>query len=101
MRTASLFVALCILTGSAFSQKIIPSRININAASKEQLASLEGIDFEIADKIIAGRPYTADELVERKILTKPAYDKIKSKVAIVPSKEIQIISSSKARKIAE
>jgi DNA uptake protein ComE-like DNA-binding protein len=82
--------------------RIIPARIDLNAASKEQLAGLEAVDFEIADKVIAGRPYkSAEEVIERMILTKTDYDKIKNRVGIGPSKEIRVISGSKVRKIMD
>ena len=106
MRTP--LAALCILTCtiSIFSwevppetAKTIPGKVDLNGASREQLAGLGGVDFEIANKIIAGRLYkSANELVERKILTKMAYDRIKDRVGIGPSKEIRVSSGSKVRK---
>ncbi len=61
----------------------MPAKLDINTASKQQLTTLEGIDSEIADKIIGGRPYrSVIDLKERKILAEAVYDKIKDKVLI-------------------
>lgn len=111
MRTLAKLAAFCILMVAtfAFSQetspevpRIIPARINLNSASKEQLVTLDGIDVPIAEKIIAGRPYkSSDELIERKILTEQAFDKISHRIGIGPSKEIRILPSTRVYKIAD
>ena len=55
--------------------------LNVNSASREQLASLPGIRDAEADKIIAARPYqSADELVSRRILSRSQYDHISDRI---------------------
>jgi len=53
------------------------AKLDINAASKEDLAKLPGIGAVYSQKIIDGRPYkTKAELESKKILPKGVYDKI-------------------------
>ena len=55
--------------------------VDINSASKEDLTKLPGVTDEMAEKIVAGRPYTSRaQLVTKKILTAAEYRKIKAKV---------------------
>ncbi len=55
--------------------------VNINSASKEDLMKLPGITGDMADKIVAGRPYTSrKQLVSKKILTAAELRMIKAKV---------------------
>jgi len=55
--------------------------LDVNKASKEQLLSLPGMSSDGADRIIAGRPYSsASQLVSRRIISEPEYDKIKDQV---------------------
>jgi competence protein ComEA len=52
--------------------------LDINSATAEQLAALPAIGDVYAKKIIAGRPYAQkDDLVNRKIITKVMYGKIR------------------------
>ena len=55
--------------------------VDINSASKEDLMKLPGITDEVAEKIIAGRPYkTKTELTKKNVLTKAEYSKVRSHV---------------------
>ena len=57
--------------------------ININSASESELDSLAGIGKVTAGKIIDNRPYTKiEDLLEKKIVGKSVFDKIKDKIGI-------------------
>lgn len=59
------------------TKKAVPPAkvIDINSASKAELATLWGIDAATADKIIAGRPYHSKaELATRNIIPKGIYE---------------------------
>ena len=54
---------------------------NANAAPRPQLVKLPGVGTGIAEKVIAGRPYQSKlELLNRKLVTKSAYDKFSALV---------------------
>ena len=57
--------------------------VDINSASREQLAALAGIGEAYADKVIAGRPYkNKKELKTRKILPSANYKQIADKITV-------------------
>jgi DNA uptake protein ComE-like DNA-binding protein len=57
--------------------------VNINAASKDELKSLPGINDATAQQIIAARPFdNKDQLVTRRLLTQEQYDKIADRIAV-------------------
>jgi competence protein ComEA len=57
-------------------------KVNLNTASKEELTKLPGVTDEIADKIIAARPFKSrSELVDKKIVTKEEYEKVHNMVS--------------------
>ena len=55
--------------------------LDINSASADDLKALKGIGAADAKKIVENRPYkTKDELVEKKVVPKSTYDKIKGQI---------------------
>jgi len=55
--------------------------VDINAATPEELDALPGIGKARAEAIVKGRPYKGkDELVQKNVLPKAVYEKIKEKI---------------------
>lgn len=90
-RILLIFVSLTLLSGIAVSQTPSASKtkssaakaelIDINSATKEQLATLPGIGDVYSQKIIDGRPYARkDDLVKKKIIPQATYAKIKDQI---------------------
>lgn len=56
-------------------------KLDINTATKDQLAALPGIGTTYSQKIIDGRPYHAkNDLVNRKIIPESTYEGIKDQI---------------------
>ena len=55
--------------------------VDINSATAAELKAIPGIGDAYSEKIIKGRPYKGkDELVQKNILPKGVYDKVKGKI---------------------
>ena len=55
--------------------------LDINSASADQLATLDGIGKAYSAKIVAGRPYKGkDDLVKKDVVPQKTYDGIKEKI---------------------
>src|SRR5262252_6480630 len=56
-------------------------KMDINAATEKELATLPGIGEARAKAIVKGRPYKGkDDLVQKKIIPQGVYDKIKDDI---------------------
>ena len=56
-------------------------KLDINAATEDQLKALPGVGDVYAKRIIAGRPYRGkNQLVSKGILPQDVYDKIKDQI---------------------
>jgi len=57
--------------------------VDLNRASKDDLASLPGVSARQADRIIAERPYAnTHQLVSRRVLTEDEYAQIQDRVVV-------------------
>lgn len=55
--------------------------LDINSASAAELKAVKGIGEADAKKIVENRPYkSTDELVQKKVMPKATYDKIKDQI---------------------
>ena len=62
--------------------------LDINSASKAELSGLPGVGEAYSQKIIDGRPYARkDQLVSKKIVPQPTYDKIKDQITAKQAKK--------------
>lgn len=58
-------------------------RLNLNSASRADLAAIPGVGQLYADKIVAGRPFkTLDEVVSRRIMPSAAFKEIRHKLFV-------------------
>jgi len=68
-------------SSSTKSSATASSKIDINSATKNELQTLPGVGDATAQKIIDHRPYKAkNELLNKKIVPKTTYDKIKEQI---------------------
>ena len=62
--------------------------IDINSATEAELKAIPGIGDEYSKKIIAGRPFSnKSQLLSKKIIPKPVYDKIKDMIIAKQAKK--------------
>ncbi len=67
--------------GESKSAAKVPSVIDINTATVEELKAIPGIGEVDSAKIVRGRPFQRkDELVQRGILPQAVYDKVKDRI---------------------
>ena len=70
---------------SSGKESAVMHRVDLNSATREDLMAVPGIDGAAADKIIAGRPWkNAQSLVEKSVLTKADFAKLKSRITARP-----------------
>jgi competence protein ComEA len=85
----ALLFATSTITAAAAAQATSKKteKLDINTATEDQLTELPGIGDAYAKKIVAGRPYKAkDELVEKKVIPKSTYTKIRDRIIAHQSK---------------
>ena len=68
--------------GATAGTKEMPKeKVDLNSASPAELQKLPGIGEALSKKIVENRPYKRkDELVQKKVIPAPTYDKIKDHV---------------------
>ena len=67
--------------GSQATESKSAEKLDINSADEKTLMTLDGIGEARAAAIVKGRPYRGkDDLVNKKILPAPVYEKIKDRI---------------------
>jgi DNA uptake protein ComE-like DNA-binding protein len=80
-KDAAKSVGSATASGTKAASDKVTGKIDINSANKADLMKLDGVGDAISAKIIAGRPYhTKRDLLTRKIVNLPTYNKISDKI---------------------
>lgn len=83
-------------SGTLAATDKVTGKIDINSASKDDLMKLQGVGEAISAKIIANRPYkTKRDLLTKKIVNQPTYDKISDKIVAHAPKSTTSASNAK------
>ena len=62
-----------------------PSAMNVNKASAGDMVLVLGLSQDVADRIVAGRPYRLKgELVAKNVVPKDTFDRIKERISVSP-----------------
>jgi len=60
-----------------------PRAVDINSASKSDIASTLGVSDAVAAKIVAARPYdNVDQLVTKRVVSEAEFEQVKDKVTV-------------------
>lgn len=63
----------------------MPSAMNVNKASASDMVLVLGLSKEVADRIVANRPYRVKgELVAKNVVPKDTFDSIKERISVSP-----------------
>lgn len=74
-------------TGASRATGGVTQLVDLNAASKDELARLPGVDAALAAKIIANRPYlTKTELVTKGVMPAGPFASLRHQVVAMPPK---------------
>lgn len=119
VRIAAVFCALALFAGISYAQTDSTSQststsakksskkaktpksqqVDVNSATKDELAALPGIGDVTAQKIIDGRPYkTKRDLLTKKILSQGEYDKVKDQLVAHGGKKSSMKKGAAASK---
>jgi DNA uptake protein ComE-like DNA-binding protein len=64
--------------------------VDINSATKEDLAALPGSNPDLAQNIVSGRPYAKKtDLLRKKVVPKNAYEKMQGQIIAKQAKKTQ------------